>query len=225
LKRTGKAQPRVILASHSPRRRELLRLLNVPFRVVAPEVQELGDILSSAAALASALAQRKAVSVATGSSADLIIAADTLVVLDTQVMGKPTNPDSAREMLTALRGREHTVITGLAVLRRLDMASEVQAAETRVWMRNYSPEEVAEYIATGAPFDKAGAYAIQDRTFRPVEVIDGCYASVMGLPLCHLFGALGRLGLHLPAPPQIACEVYLERRCVVAQLILGAADH
>jgi septum formation protein len=224
LKGTGKAEPRVILASRSPRRRELLRLLNIPFRVVTPNVRESGDH-PSPAERASTLAQRKAVCVATESSADLIIAADTLVVLDTQVMGKPTNPDSAREMLLALRGREHTVITGVAVLRRLDMSSDVQAVETRVWMRSYSAGEIAGYIATGAPFDKAGAYAIQDSTFHPVEVIEGCYASVMGLPLCHLFGALGRLGLHLSAPPQTACEAYLERKCAVAQRILGAADH
>ncbi|HJX37338.1 MAG TPA: Maf family protein [Anaerolineae bacterium] len=218
----------MLLASGSPRRRELLRLLGMPFQVATPDTREDAETASDGVVQASTLAERKALHVAGQSPADLVIAADTLVVLDDQVMGKPPDAGSAREMLRALRGREHNVISGLAVVSPGNALPTVQAVKTRVWMRYYRDEELADYIASGEPFDKAGAYAIQDARFHPVERIEGCYANVMGLPLCHLFAILARLGL-APSPcltsPRRACEKHLGRKCEVAERILGAIDH
>jgi septum formation protein len=226
LKGTGKAKPEVILASRSPRRRELLRLLNVPFRVLTPKTQEDGDYRSPATLEAAMLARRKALSVARENPNALVMAADTLVVLDDWVMGKPPDAASAREMLLALRDREHRVVTGLAVARPGAARPDAQTVETRVWMRHYADREITDYIARGEPFDKAGAYAIQDDVFRPVEEIDGCYANVMGLPLCHLAVALERSGLDLGSvSPHRACEVHLGRRCLVGLRIIARIDH
>ncbi len=217
--------PETLLASGSPRRRELLRLMGMPFEVVIPDTHEDAPPASDVAAQVSVLAQRKALAAARHGSADLVIAADTLVLLGNQVMGKPPHAESAREMLEALRGREHRVVTGLVVLHRKSAVAEVQAVETRVWMRDYGNEEVAGYIARGEPFDKAGAYAIQDVYFHPVERIEGCYANVMGLPLCHLFAALDRLGCRLRRPPLKACQAYIGRKCNMAEQILSASTH
>lgn len=226
MKGTGKAKPEVILASRSPRRSELLRLLNIPFRVRTPETPEERDSRSPAVLVASLLAERKALSVAREHSDALVIAADTLVVLDNRILGKPSDLTSARGMLLALRDGEHRVVTGLAVAQPGNARPDVQAVETRVWMRDYAGQEIEDYIARGEPFDKAGAYAIQDDLFRPVRTIEGCYANVMGLPLCHLAVALERSGLlRLFATPHRACDVHLGRTCLVAPGILTKQDH
>ncbi|HEM61599.1 MAG TPA: septum formation protein Maf [Chloroflexi bacterium] len=222
---TGKARPKVILASGSPRRRELLRLLGLPFQVVRPDMREEGDQGSPPALQARALAQRKALSVSNDNPTNLVLGADTLVVLDGEVMGKPSDVSAAWAMLRALRGQEHLVITGLCLVQPGRDRPEVDAVQTRVWMRDYADQEIAGYIARGEPFDKAGAYAIQDAYFSPVQEIEGCYANVMGLPLCHLFAALERLGLCPPSTPQAACEAHLQRTCDVAKGILRSLDH
>ena len=176
----------LILASGSPRRRHLLSCLALPFRVVVPDVDE--DVPSAAdltpEQMAEALARAKALSVAQREGGDLVLAADTLVVDGETVLGKPRNPDEAAAMLRRLRGREHRVITGLALVDagrpNFSLADHVTTA---VSMRPYSDQEIAAYIARGEPFDKAGAYAIQDEAFRPVASYDGCYCNVVGLPL------------------------------------------
>ena len=124
-----------------------------------------------------------------GPSEDVVLAADTVVVLDGAILGKPVDAVEARSMLAALRGRAHRVLTGvaLAVDGRIAWASVV---ETAVWMRQYGADEVERYVRSGSPFDKAGAYGIQDADFRPVERIDGCFANVVGLPLCQVGKAL-----------------------------------
>lgn len=222
---TGKPRPKLILASGSPRRRELLRLLGLPFQVVRPDVREEGGYGSPPALQACTLAQRKALSVCNDNPADVVVAADTLVVLDGEVMGKPSDASAALVMLRALRGREHLVITGLCLVQPGRDRPEVEAVQTRVWMRDYTDQDIVDYIARGEPFDKAGAYAIQDASFSPVEEIEGCYANVMGLPLCHLFVALERLGLCPSSTPQAACEAHLHRTCEVAKGILRSLDH
>jgi MAF protein len=176
----------LILASGSPRRRQLLSCLGLPFRVVVPDVDE--DAPSTAnltpEKMAEALAGAKALSVAQREARGLVLAADTLVVDGETVLGKPRDAGEAAAMLRRLRDREHRVITGLALVDaarpRVSLLDHVM---TVVRMRPYSEEEIAAYIARREPFDKAGAYAIQDQEFRPVASYDGCYCNVVGLPL------------------------------------------
>ena len=225
LPRAGKAMTRLLLASGSPRRRELLQLLGPPFEVVVPQTVESTVQCSDPPTQASVLAEMKALSAAAQGHDGIIIAADTLVVLRGRIIGKPTDAASARDTLVALRSGEHRVVTGLAVVLPGASTPILQTVETRVWMRSYGDDEIARYIDRGEPFDKAGAYAIQDPEFDPVERIVGCYANVMGLPLCHLFAALkDAASLHSP-PPVAACESYTRRRCFVAGDILEAGSH
>ena len=222
---TGKEMTPLILASGSPRRRELVRLLDVPFEVVEPETIESAVRGSEASRMASILAKMKAMAVAELGGENVIVAADTVVVLRGQVMCKPPDEAAARGMLADLRGGEHQVVTGLAIIHPSASDPIVQAVETRVWMRQYDDEEISEYIERGEPFDKAGAYAIQDPDFDPVERIEGCYANVMGLPLCHLFKTLRGMGTFPPVPPAQACEAYTNRSCPVADGILQSDGH
>ena len=222
--RSGKDVTPLILASGSPRRRELIRLLGVPFEVVIPETIETVARSFGARRMAKHLAEMKAAAVVGQSKERVIVAADTLVVLGDRVMGKPQDATAARGMLEDLRTGEHQVITGLAVIHPTASAPMVQAVVTRVWMRRYDDEETSTYIGRGEPFDKAGAYAIQDPDFDPVERIEGCYANVMGLPLCHLYKTLRGVDLFLPAPPAQACEDYAVRSCPVAKHILWSDD-
>jgi septum formation protein len=222
---TGKDMTRLVLASGSPRRRELLRLLDLPFDITQPSAEE-GEVRGSdVSRQAAALAQSKALSVAAQHPGEVIVAADTLVVLQGVVMGKPADAASAREMLESLRGQEHLVISGLAVVHPGSARSSMQAVETRVWMRDYEDREIAAYIARREPFDKAGAYAIQDQDFQPVARIEGCYANVMGLPLCHLFKTLSRADFPALVRPVSACENFTGHACSVASSILDARTH
>jgi len=150
-----------------------------------------------------------------------IVAADTVVVLDSEVLGKPANPAEAVTMLQRLRGRGHLVLSGVAVLDPASGRAVSELAETVVWMRPYGEEELARYVASGDPLDKAGAYAIQHRDFNPVERVEGCYASVMGLPLCHLVRALRGLGLTPPADVPRACQEFTGHDCPLAEEILA----
>jgi septum formation protein len=203
----------LILASGSPRRHQLLSCLGLPFRVVVPDVDE--DVPSAAnltpEEMAEALAAAKALSVAQHEGQGLVLAADTLVVDGETILGKPRDADEAAAMLRRLRDREHRVITGLALVdaARPDLRI-VDHVTTMVRMRPYSEEEIAAYIARGEPFDKAGAYAIQDEQFRPVASYDGCYCNVVGLPLRAVVrllreGALDITNEHLAGLPA-ECE-------------------
>ena len=138
---------------------------------------------------------------------EIVVAADTLVVIDGDVLTKPADADAARAMLGRLHGRAHHVLTGV-VLRSnaLDWAGVV---DTRVVMRAYTGDEVEAYIARGEPFDKAGGYAVQDETFQPVERLEGCYLNVVGLPLCAVAAGLTALGEAVASagrPPCAYCE-------------------
>ena len=175
----------LIIASGSPRRRQLLACLGLTFRVVLPDVDE--DAPSAAnlrpEEMADALAGAKALSVAQREGEGLVLAADTLVVDGETILGKPRDAAEAAAMLRRLRDREHRVITGLALVdaARGD-AGPAAHVTTAVRMRPYGDEEIAAYIARGEPFDKAGAYAIQDEAFHPVAAYQGCYCNVVGLP-------------------------------------------
>jgi len=174
----------LILASGSPRRRQLLACLGLPFRVVVPDVDE--DAPSAVdltpEAMAEALAKAKALSVAQHEGRGLVLAADTLVVDADRVLGKPRDAAEAAAMLRRLRDRGHRAITGLALVDA-GRPNLVDHVTTAVRMRAYSDDEIAAYVARGEPFDKAGAYAIQDEAFHPVGSYDGCYCNVVGLPL------------------------------------------
>ena len=134
---------------------------------------------------------------------EIVLAADTLVVADDEVLGKPAHSDAARSMLRRLRGRAHQVLTGVALRRGPTSGAECVAwggvVSTRVIMRHYAEADIDAYVARGEPFDKAGGYAIQDDVFRPAEGLDGCYLNVVGLPLCGVVAGLEALGVVLPA--------------------------
>ena len=214
-----------ILASGSPRRRWLLTLFGQPFRVWTADVDETLRSGESPADYVLRLAECKAraVSVAIRDPA-VIIAADTAVVDGDDILGKPVDERAAWSMLQRLRGRTHRVLTGLAVLRWPENVLAQELGCTQVPMRAYSEAEMAAYIASGDPFDKAGGYAIQHKGFHPVSRLDGCYANVVGLPLCHLARALRRLAL--PAPPDVpaACQRMLEYACPVYERVLSAVE-
>lgn len=188
----------LVLASASPRRRALLARLGIPFDLQATGVPEdLPDLPVEQAALALALEKAQ---VAQARWPDrVVLAADTMVALAGAVLGKPADASEARAMLRALRGRWHQVVTAYAVQGPAGVVAAGFVC-TRVLMRRYTDEEIAAYIASGDPFDKAGAYAIQAAHFMPVAAIDGCYYTVVGLPLCAVSAALSAAGL-TPAPP------------------------
>jgi MAF protein len=207
--------PQLILASRSPRRRQLLAHLGLPFRVVVPEVEE--DVAPASSGLAEALALAKAEAVAKNEMEGIVIAADTIVVDGDTVLGKPANAAEAAETLRRLRGREHRVITGLAVVNAGSGQRTASHVVTSVRMRDYSDAEIAAYVARGEPLDKAGAYAVQDEQFHPAASYDGCYCNVVGLPLKALVLLLRRAGLDITSdslealPTQCgACPIVVE---------------
>lgn len=210
----------LILASASPRRRRLLALLGLPFDVRPADVEEGNDGGERPEEMATRLSKRKARAAVSSLRAGLVIAADTLVYLDGDVLGKPAGSGEAMDMLRKLRGRPHEVFSGVTLLDAQSGMERTKVARTRVWMRDYTDSEIAAYVASGDPMDKAGAYAIQHRALSPVERVDGCYANVMGLPLCHLYCMLSHTGHTPEATPIAACDRFNQRTCDVAQDIL-----
>lgn len=194
---------RLILASASPRRQELLRALGLTFTVWPPEVPEIIHPGEPPEAAAERLAREKAQAVFSRAPHAVVLAADTVVALEGTILGKPQTAAEAWTMLRSLRGRDHLVVTGVAVAA--PGQHHCLAARSRVWMRLYRDEEIAAYIATGDPFDKAGSYAIQHPTFRPVERVEGCTCNVVGLPLGYVETLLTTVGLTVPRPAALAC--------------------
>lgn len=214
----------LILASASPRRRALLSLLGLPFHSVEADVEERRLEGESPQEMVMRLSRTKAEAIAAGSRArGIIIACDTIVVLGGGVLGKPGDPRQAASMLGRLRGREHRVYSGLTVLDAESAQLHTAYDETEVHMRSYSDEEITAYVATGDPLDKAGAYAIQSASFRPVAHIQGCYASVMGLPLRRVGQALRAFGLRVPPDEDVAssCAAFTGHPCCLAPINQG----
>jgi len=210
----------LILASNSPRRSELLRLLGLPFEVYPADIAEVQAPGEPPADYVLRLARHKAAA----SAADqpgLVIAADTTVVDGDELLEKPADPADARRMLQQLRGRVHQVYTGIAILDADTRRSYDAVCCTQVPMRDYSDAEIEAYIATCDPLDKAGAYAIQHAGFHPVEGLSGCFASVMGLPLCHLLVGLRTLPMDIPGGLPDRCQAYLNYDCPAYKAILG----
>jgi len=211
----------LLLASNSPRRRQLLALGGWMFRLMPAEVDERLKPGEAAGDYVLRLAKSKAVACAGSAHEEhIIIAADTTVVLGKDILVKPRSISEAVEMLTRLRGRTHQVYTGIAVLRVRDNRLRTDLCVTDVPMRKYSDGEINTYVATGDPLDKAGAYAIQHPRFQPVGKISGCYASVMGLPLCHLQRTLRQLEVAPPAAVPGNCQSALRYQCSISRAVL-----
>lgn len=193
----------LLLASGSPRRRQLMSLLGLDFSVcISPSDEDAMEqrYTGPLEELAPWLAKHKAASALTlpETTGCTVIGADTTVLLDEEVLGKPRDEAHARELLLRLRGRWHYVVTGIAVSGYIEGKRAMLAASciTPVLMRNYSMAEIMAYIATGDPLDKAGSYGIQHPSFQPTERIDGCYLNVVGLPLCTLVDLLAEFGIY-----------------------------
>ena len=204
---------RLILASGSPRRRQLLSLMGVPFVIKAAGVDESPLHGEPATELVLRVSQAKAFSVTDVRPDELVIAADTIVVLDGKVLGKPVDAEDAIRMLYDLRGRPHMVYTGVSVWHPASRRVVCKLDESTVWMRDYDGDEVAKYVATGDPMDKAGAYAIQHAVFAPVSNLEGCWLNVVGLPLCHLGQSLARFGVWPPANVPGTCRAFSQHDC------------
>lgn len=186
--------PCLVLASASPRRRQLLALLGVPFSVDPPDVDEmLPERSPDVPAVARRLARHKALAVDQRHPGAVVLAADTIVALRGRLLGKPSDATEAEAMLRLLMGRGHRVVTAVAVVR--GRRALVAHAVTSVRLRRFEEAELRAYIGSGAPFDKAGAYAIQDEALAPVAAYRGCYCNVVGLPLALAAGLLRRAGL------------------------------
>jgi len=210
------------LASNSPRRRQLLSLGGWTFNVLIPDADEdrlpgepPGDYVVR-------LAQTKVRAVAAREpGASLILGADTTVMDGDLLLAKPADAAEAASFLRRLRGHVHQVYTGIAILRPSDGKLLTDLCVTDVPMRNYSDTEIVAYVQTGDPLDKAGAYAIQHPQFQPVERMEGCFASVMGLPVCHVVRLLRQFDLAPEKDVPAGCQAALDYQCPVFPLILG----
>jgi nucleoside triphosphate pyrophosphatase len=185
--------PRVVLASSSPRRRELLTLIGITHTVAPADIDESVLPGEDPRAHAERLARDKATVVATREPNAVIIAADTIVVIDGDILGKPRDDAAAAVMLRRLAGRAHVVYTAVAVARGNEITSGVEAVDVR--FRELTDDEIARYIATREPMDKAGAYGIQGFGATIVERIDGDYFAVMGLALGRMVRLMESLGV------------------------------
>jgi len=238
----------LILASQSPRRKQLLELCGWKFSILFVDINESVNVGETPGIYVGRMAEGKAYAAYTKvlertSPEDLIIGADTAVV-DWQtsvkgfqqdnagdllnetiggsyrILGKPGDSFEARKMLRELRGRTHQVYSAVTVLQAKDGRSITDVCITDVPMREYSDDEISTYTASGDPLDKAGAYAIQHSGFNPVYNLQGCYANVMGLPLCHLTRILIRIGLDPALDVPSTCQQSLRYTCSVFDDIL-----
>ncbi|HEX4545849.1 MAG TPA: Maf family protein [Candidatus Acidoferrum sp.] len=186
---------KLILASASKRRADILRHAGIPFTVVSSAVDETPvpgenahDLVQRLAAAKAGLVAARAVGPA------IVVGADTVVLLDGHILGKPRTTDDARHMLAKLSGRTHSVVTGVALIRLPDAEHRSFVETTHVHFADLSPDDITRYLESGEPFDKAGSYAIQGRAGCYIPRIEGCYFNVVGLPLARLHQSLSELG-------------------------------
>ena len=187
----------LILASTSPRRAEILRDAGIPFEICAADVDEAESPGESARAMVARLAEAKARAVAVPQEAGderIILGADTTVEIDGEILGKPRDAGHARAMLARLSGRTHHVLTGIFLLRLSDGEMRAAVESSAVTFAPLTEQEIEEYVSTGEPIGKAGAYAIQGLAGRFIPRIEGCYFNVVGLPLARCCLLLGELG-------------------------------
>ena len=222
-------EPYLVLASNSPRRRELLALGGWIVNTLPAEVDESQHPGETPGAYVLRLAESKARTCVVSQKNKgaisahenvIVLAADTAVVEGKTVLGKPKDMAEAVEMLRRLRSHTHQVYTGITVMRMPEGNLGTDLCVTDVPMRAYSNEEIDTYVATGDPLDKAGAYAIQHSRFHPVERMSGCYASVMGLPLCHLTRTLRQFDIAPKTDISAECQSSLKYACQISAAVL-----
>jgi nucleoside triphosphate pyrophosphatase len=196
----------LILASASPRRRELLAQLAIPFTILPANIDESVVPGEVPWVYTRRVAYAKAQHVARQCPTAVVLGADSVVVLEHSILGKPRDPDDARQMLSRLSGRAHTVMTAVAVLYYTRHVVCLDVVQTLVRFRLLSPSAIERYIATGEPMDKAGAYAIQGAAAAFVESWTGCYTNVVGLPLRRTAAFLQAVGLPVPILPERSAQ-------------------
>ena len=196
------SEPTIVLASESQRRREIIQALDAAVEIVPSGVDEPppGQDESAEEYVENTASGKAHAVAANGHSEALVIGADTSVVLEEKILGKPDDEAEARAMLAALRGRSHRVVTGVTVAHDGIAVSSVTGSQ--VTMREYSDAEMQTYIDSGDPFDKAGGYAIQDKRFAPVSALSGCYLNVVGFPLCEVLRLMSEVGVNVMLKPE-----------------------
>lgn len=215
------SKPMIILASNSPRRQKLIEWTGWKFESCPADIDERRRAGEPPDEYVLRLAEAKARAAAALSRAvGPILAADTVVVDGSELLGKPESVEDARRMLQQLRGRVHQVYTAVVVYDPPNLRLVSDLCMTQVPMRNYTEQEIERYIASRDPFDKAGAYGIQHKRFHPVENFQGCFASVMGLPLCHVVRSMREFGHEPPKDVPFACQANLKYECPVFDAIL-----
>ena len=207
------SERRVILASGSPRRQELLGLLEIPFEVRVPVVEERAQAGEVPAELPQRLSRLKAESVAREANEGVVVAADTVVVHKGDILGKPRDADHACGMLRRLQGEHHLVLSGVTLMDASTGKQITELCESKVWLRPMGASEIAAYVASGDPLDKAAAYAIQNTLFAPVARVVGCPANVMGCPCAMWCATCAAWGCLCRPPPPLAAR-YVMVMCV-----------
>jgi len=197
--------PHIILASTSPRRKDLLDLLGIPFEIIPPTASEKVHDQESPADHVCRLALEKACSVANHNPESLVIGSDTVIEIDTRILGKPAHLEGARDMLNRLRGRCHLVHTGVALVYRANHLEKMWVETVRVWIKNFSDFVLENYLKTQDSLGKAGAYSIQGEGAYLIEKIEGDYPAVVGLPLMKLAKLLEKAGITIPVKAE---EIY-----------------
>lgn len=216
---------RFILASNSPRRRELLGLTGLDFEIFPVIIDETPHPGEHPESYVRRISKEKAFKAAEKQSGTgFLISADTIVVDAQVIIGKPRDQEDARKILKDLRGHSHVVHTALIIYNLSTAEVEKELCSSRVPMRDYSDKEIDEYISSGDPMDKAGAYAVQHAGFHPVENFSGCYASVMGFPLCHFSRAMKKIKVGIREDLASVCQRHLNYKCVIFPQVLEGRD-
>ena len=211
---------KVLLASNSARRRQLIRLTGWDVTLTSADIDESRRTDEPAREYVLRLACEKADAIPPSDQGGMILTADTIVVDREAVYGKPVNATDARNILWALRGHAHQVMTAIALGNPGNHTLITDLCISNVPMRTYTAAEVDAYINSGDPMDKAGAYAIQNEKFHPVIEFNGCFASVMGMPLCHLARTAARLGMTVDDGITRRCQAALNYKCAIYKAVL-----
>jgi nucleoside triphosphate pyrophosphatase len=211
---------KILLASNSARRRQLIKLTGWDVTLTSADIDEGRKRDEPAREYVLRLAREKADAIKPPDQLSLILTADTIVVDHETIYGKPESVANAKDILWALRDHTHQVMTAIALVDLKDQTLATDLCISDVAMRAYSLAEVDEYIKSGDPMDKAGAYAIQNTWFHPVKEFSGCFASVMGMPLCHLSRTASRVGLTIDDGIPQRCQAELNYACAIYKSVL-----